>query len=125
MESKLTSSTHASDITEIRKEFEELKKEISKLQDKAVASVKDLEKRSRISYLLNRLSHEDFNVLRAFAETPGWKTYEKDPNLTPNDLFFMRKLFGRVEGLGLLQERTVRNIMEFKLDDDLREALLR
>ena len=130
VESKLSSSAAASTISDIRKEFEELKKEIAKIQDKAVAGAKDTEKRMRILSFMSDRSSVELRMLREAAEKPGWKKME-DLDVFELSPYDARRLLARVDLDGLLKTRTLKLRsgevagIEFDLDEDLKEALLR
>ncbi len=70
VESKLSSSTQASTISEIRKEFEELKREIGKTQDKALLEFKRLGYAKRFNSLWLSLSKSQRILLAKVADEP-------------------------------------------------------
>lgn len=129
VESKLSSSAQSQSMAEIKSQFDKLEKEIAKIQDDAVASIMDAEKRSRIATLLAQLSPTEKGVLRKIADNPGWTTYEylevQGYDRLPIDLAVTK-----VEFHGLLHDRSepiaagLEARTGFMLDEDLKKVLL-
>jgi ribosomal protein S20 len=129
VESKLNSSTQASTISEIKQEFEELKKEIGKIQDKAVVNTNKADKRSRIRTILANVSPSAKAMLRAIAQNPGWTKIE-DLQQLGYGYDEIRTVLTLVNVQGLLTTgrwkfADGRELMDVKLDQDLKEVLLR
>jgi alanyl-tRNA synthetase len=128
IEAKLSSSTQASTISEIKKEFEELKKEISKIQEKAVVETAEAEKRRRISTVLAKATPSDKAILRAMAQNQWTKL--RDLVKSGYKVVMIIRAITLVDSLGLLAKQTYKPSdgelsIEYRLDEDLKEALLR
>jgi hypothetical protein len=67
VESKLTSSTQASAIIEIRKEFEQLKKEIGNIQEKGLGQIERLKIQEKFNPFWLSLSEKQRNLLEKAA----------------------------------------------------------
>ena len=63
VESKLSSSTQASAITEIKRQFEELKKEIATIQEKGLGEVKRIESQEKFKHFWRSLPVSQRNLL--------------------------------------------------------------
>jgi len=127
VESKIGSSAGAPALNAIKREFEELKNEMRKIQDRAVAGVEDAEKKRAISGLLGTLSVEEKDILREIAQeyspsglaefslrAKGYRTSE------------IRRAIAKAGGLvvRLIEYRSDgRDGFTYSLDRDLREAL--
>lgn len=130
VEKKLGSSTETSTISIIKKEFEELKKGIEKIQEKTVVDTNKAEKRSRILALVANVTPSELAILKAMAHNPGWTRIE---DLKKSGYTFIRILMViRIVGsYGFLITQAYKPKdggelkREYKLDEDLKEALLR
>jgi polyhydroxyalkanoate synthesis regulator phasin len=124
VESKISSSAGASAVEAIKREFEELKKEIRKIQDRAVAGVENAEKKRAISGLLGTLSVEEKAVLREIARFDS----AREIGLILGG-FKRPEVLGALAKAGSLAERVIRiqkdgtEFVSYSLDKDLREAL--
>jgi polyhydroxyalkanoate synthesis regulator phasin len=139
VESKLSPSTGTSDISDLKREFESLKQEIAKIQDKAVTETKQAERRSRIQFVLGNASTDELTILKAVCRNPNWTTHEElhdmgykyDQIMTGLDL---------AKSLGLLRSESYEYLLrgdpawdvprwvtshKYQLDLDLCEALQR
>lgn len=128
VENKLSSSTESSTIAEIKNEFDDLKKEISKIQEKAVADIKQTEKMPKIFYVLGLASPQEIDILKAIAHNPDWTKLRNLEELGYESDQINRSLV-IVRSQGLLKERINKHDRalrkEVKLDEDLKEVLLR
>jgi polyhydroxyalkanoate synthesis regulator phasin len=68
VESKLSLSTQASAISEIKEEFEELKKQIGKIQEKGLADAKRLERENELKNFLQSLGVRERKLINALAK---------------------------------------------------------
>lgn len=68
VESKLSSSTGASTISEIKKEFEELKKEMGRIQVKGITAAKKLERESKFRNYYQSLEAKQKELLKSLKK---------------------------------------------------------
>ena len=125
VESKISSSAGASSIEGIKSEFEALKKEMRKIQDRAVTEVEDAEKKRAISGMLGTLSVGEKAILRMIAEESG-DVAEYGLGLQGYNISEIRRTIAKA---GRLAERVIQidkdgsEWVTYSLDQDLREAL--
>lgn|GEM_PF-1393125 len=74
VEDKLRTSGQDKTISDIEREFQQLKREIGQIQDKTVVGVQKAEKKSKVLGLLGALSVEEKAVLKEIARSGGKAT---------------------------------------------------
>jgi hypothetical protein len=88
VESKLSSSTQASAITEIKKQFEELKKEIGKIQEKGLGEVKKIESEEKFKRFWHSLTVKQRDLLVKAAKHQDISAVElQEAGISPKTLF--------------------------------------
>ena len=77
VESKFSSSSQTSTISDIKKEFEELKKQIGKIQDRSLVQIKRLDIEQKFKYVWTKLKTQQKALLIKASD---------DPHITEEDL---------------------------------------
>jgi len=111
VESKLSSSTESSTISEIKKEFEELKKEVTRIQEKGLGEVKRIENEEKFKRFWHSLAVKQKDLLVKAVKDPFISDDElKEAGIAVYDelLRFVRQLFsaGAISGIWRTESNT-------------------